>query len=380
MKKRIAETIEQFDAQGIHRTGTEVDLVSANWLASKMRSFGALPLRESFSFDRLDVTEACLVAGRLRVEGVPLYDCSYTTAGGVVGRLGMLGEDADIALTIVPARDRKEQERVVEARRQNRYRAIVVVTAEELPAQGVAAGNAEQFLKPFGPPVLQIPHEHWPVLSDYAKRGRDVRLIAAAQCVESEAINIGAKIEGTEEGLDPLVVMTPRSGWWQCASERGGGIAAFLEIVKLFSDARPRRPVIFTANTGHELGHIGLDNFLKDNSALPSTAHCWIHLGANFAAVDAPVILQFSDDRIEALADEMLQQNPVDVGVTVPPGTRPLGEASNVYDHEGRYCSIIGGNDLFHHPSDRWPDAVDLDKTMRCIRFILATVHRLANG
>ena len=45
-----------------------------------------------------------------------------------------------------------------------------------------------------------------------------------------------------------------------------------------------RRDVIFTANTGHELGHTGLDLFLEKNPKLIKEAHVWMHLGANFAA------------------------------------------------------------------------------------------------
>ncbi len=42
------------------------------------------------------------------------------------------------------------------------------------------------------------------------------------------------------------------------------------------------------------------------------------------------------------------------------PGDRPAGEARNIFDGGGRYFSLLGGNGLFHHPDDRWPDAVDV--------------------
>jgi hypothetical protein len=54
-----------------------------------------------------------------------------------------------------------------------------------------------------------------------AARGSDARLVVDATRTPAEALNVGA---AARQGrvLPPLVVMTPRSGWWQCASERGG--------------------------------------------------------------------------------------------------------------------------------------------------------------
>ena len=46
-------------------------------------------------------------------------------------------------------------------------------------------------------------------------------------------------------------------------------------------------------------------------------------------------------------------------------GTRPNGEAQNIHDGGGRYISVLGSNGLFHHPHDRWPAAVDVDRIAR---------------
>ena len=43
-----------------------------------------------------------------------------------------------------------------------------------------------------------------------------------------------------------------------------------------------------------------------------------------------------------------------------PRGKEPLGEARNIHRGGGRFISIIGKNDLFHSPSDKGPDVVDL--------------------
>ena len=63
---------------------------------------------------------------------------------------------------------------------------------------------------------------------------------------------------------------------------------------------------------------------------------------------------------------------------TTPVGDRPLGEARNIYDGDGQYVSILGSNRWFHHPDDRWPDTVDLERTMRLTQAMLAIARNLA--
>jgi hypothetical protein len=96
--QRVASVIHDYDGQGNHRTGTQVDNASAEWLASQVRQLGVKPAFEPFSLDRIDPQSCYLrIAGR-RIEGVPVFDAGFTGAEGVHGRLGPLGSDAEIGL------------------------------------------------------------------------------------------------------------------------------------------------------------------------------------------------------------------------------------------------------------------------------------------
>src|ERR1700735_1432446 len=97
--RRIAETIRAYEEQGIHRTGTQVDQVSGDWLQNEVRQSGLTPARESFSISRIDPLNAALSAEGRRIEGVALFDGGFTDASGVSGRLGKLGSDVPIGLT-----------------------------------------------------------------------------------------------------------------------------------------------------------------------------------------------------------------------------------------------------------------------------------------
>jgi hypothetical protein len=55
-EQRVAAVIRAYDAQGNHRTGTEVDNAPAEWLANQVRELGAEPALEPFTCNRVDPT------------------------------------------------------------------------------------------------------------------------------------------------------------------------------------------------------------------------------------------------------------------------------------------------------------------------------------
>jgi hypothetical protein len=379
MKDRVARTIREYSEQGIHRSGTDADLENAAWLSGRIRSLGLGPEQDTFPFKRVRPLECTLSIGGKKIEAIPLYDCTFTSGEGISGRLGEIGSDADIAVVSAFPMASSPGGRLLEkARKQDQHKAIVVITDEGMPP-GIAITNAEDFNSPFGPPTVQVSNgdARW-ILSAVAS-GTEARVVAQCDYVDAEGINVGATIRGKSPDLAPLVVMTPRSGWWACASERGGGIAAWLEIMRVISESGADRDVIFTANTGHELGHIGLSHYLRSHEALIKGAHMWIHLGANFAAAISPGIgVQSSDEQARKLMFGVLSEQGLEPDAEVEPGQRPLGEARNIYDGDGRYISVLGRNGLFHHPSDTWPDPVDLKKTTRWVGAFTQMASRLS--
>src|SRR5262249_12783114 len=151
-------------------------------------------------------------------------------------------------------------------------------------------------------------------------------------------------------------------GWWWCASERGGGLVGWLEIMRAVREAKPVRDVLFLASSGHELGHLGLDAFIERRPGLVPAAKAWIHLGANIGAAQGRGnILQASDDEMDAMMAEAMTKAGLRIDRRHARGAVPRGEAENVHRGGGRYISIIGSNDLFHNTSDRGADAVDLN-------------------
>ena len=378
MQQRIGAVIRAYEEQGIHRTGTTVDRMSADWLADEVRQIGLEPVFEEFSLSRVDPVDASLAVDDRRIEGLPLFDGAFTSSAGIAGPLGSLNGDASIGLAEI-APNAAAADALGEARRQNRHQAIVVITRGARP--GFCPSNAESFLRPFGPPVLQVAGEEAPFLADCARRGAKALLTAHIERAQAEAFNVTALVPGTDRSIAPLVVMTPRSGWWWCASERGGGLACWLEIMRATRDARPVRDVLFVASSGHELGHLGLDAFIARRPGLVPAAKAWVHLGANIGAARGPGNnLQASDDEMELMMAEVMTRAGLPIDRRLPRGAVPRGEAENVHRGGGRYISIIGNNELFHNTSDRGADVIDLKVIERFARAFAMVATSLASA
>ena len=217
----------------------------------------------------------------------------------------------------------------------------------------------------YGVPDLLVPSEHGPALLEAAARGATVRVVADVRRVPSPVRNIIATVAGRDPSARPVVVMTPRSGWWHCASERGGGLACWLAVLAALRDAPPAAAVTLVASSGHELGHIGLDDFMARRPRLVSDA-TWLHFGANIGAAGGKLNLQSPNEDLRALETRELQASKRPVDALSPPTQVPFGESRAIHRAGGRYLTFVGSNDLFHLVEDRWPHAVDPETIARC--------------
>jgi hypothetical protein len=375
---RIAQIIHAYETQGIHRTGTEVDRVSGDWLMAQVREAGLDPAREMFSLSRVDPVNASASTSARRIDGLPLFDGGFTSPDGVRGRLGVIGSDAEIGFAEA-APNTSGAGALGEARRLNRHRAIILVTRGGRP--GLCPNNAEKFLEPFGPPVVQVSSEEKPWFDELAGARAEVTVIAQVKRTPAEAFNVTAGISGVDRSLPPLVIMTPRSGWWTCASERGGGIACWLELMRALHANKPVRDVLFVASSGHELGQRGIEIYAERRPGLIARSRAWIHFGANIGAAQEPGnTVQASDDEMEALLTRPMTAAGLTIERRVPRGTVPGGEAGVVHRGGGRYMSLIGRNALFHNPADRGPEAVDAAMIARFATVFTGVAEKLTTA
>ncbi|HEV2099400.1 MAG TPA: hypothetical protein VGR45_10805 [Stellaceae bacterium] len=357
---RAADWLAAWDAQGIHRTATAGDEAGADWLMGEAARLGAAPSREKFTLDRLDPVAAYLEIDADRIDGVPVFDAPATGAEGISGALGPIGGQNDIAVAeLSPRAVYTPDYRIL---RQQNHRGLVIVCQGQHPGLGLL--NAEQFRQPYGAPAIQIPSAAREAVLAAVTLGASARIVADSRRVSARACNVVLQINGRDRTRAPLVVMTPRSSWWQSTAERGGGLVCWLETLRALIAAAPVCDVIFTANSGHELGHLGLDDFIARRPGWDRPVNqggsVWVHYGANIGAIGSELSVVSNDpDLARATADELTQAGKSLTHIA-PPDFVPSGETRDIHRAGGRYATLVGTNPWFHLPDDRWPHTVDV--------------------
>ena len=371
VEARASDLIRAYSGEGHHRTATAVDRASADALLARARATGARAALEPFDLSRVDTAAAFIQIDGRRIDGLPMFDGAFTGAEGVRGRIGPIDGDQPIAWTRIPPNGEAALRRLRDGSRQA---AIVAVTLGAKP--GLCPVNAAWFSAPFGPPVLQVSSEHLETIEAAAASGADIQVVAHATRKAARAFNIVAEIRGADPALAPVCVMTPRSGWHANASERGGGLVCWLETMRavkhpavadLSRSATLPRTVRFIASSGHELGHLGLHDYLHRHPALAREALAWIHFGANIGTSTGDIGMTPSDDRLRDAALGALQPHGFGT-IRQSRAAQVFGEAGTISEKGGRFVSFIGANEWFHNPRDLWPEAVDLPAIARFAR------------
>ena len=358
---RAAAWLAAWDAQGIHRTATPGDAAGARWLMHEAALLGATPTTEEFALDRLDPLAVRLEIAGQTIPGVPVFDAPATDLDGVAGRLGPIGSDAPIAVAELSPRVvyTSDYRRL---RRQPGHKALAIVCQGEEPGLGLL--NAEEFREPYGAPAIHVASEAGAIVVAAAARGAHGRLVNASRRTAARACNIVVAITGRDRDRPPVVVMTPRSSWWQSTAERGGGIVCWLETLRAVLAAPPACDVVFTANSGHELGHLGLDEFMRRHLGLERPAAAggavWVHHGANIGAVGGALSLLAASSALAGRIHAELVRAGQPHSTQAPPAAAPSGETRDIHRAGGDYVTLVGSNKLFHLPQDRWPQAVDV--------------------
>lgn len=362
---QIQSIIEQFAAFGIHRTGWPADDQTSDWIVTWLAERGVRATLDAFQFPKLVQRAAFVEIGGERIEGVPLHDGGTTGAAGVEGRLvdrhtETASSEWPRSVRLLEASNLADPIEALASLGEVTHAGAIVVTGD--PEGQVIVRNAEHLDAPRSLPVLQVAPRDATPLRQALQHGAAVRLVIDHSLVDAQATNVVAEVNAhSRPSKDPVVLMTPISGWFTCAAERGGGLAIAL-LLTAAAAAMPNRRrdlrVLFTS--GHEIAHWGLVSHLKANPELREHARFWMHLGASIGArfpmPGAPFVFSREPRWRDWIAPAIARHGAAPVTLTAAT-QRPGGESREVFDRP--FLSFAGGHRYFHSPQDTSDVAVD---------------------
>ena len=357
---------------GEHRTATQGDLQTSDWLASELRKAGCRTEFQSFSLRQFFLREGSLAVAGKRVRAFPLWPVHATGPAPIRAPLAVFGRGSGsrslkgrIALIKFPF-DRRSSVLPDHARiigDAARAGAVGVVAITEGATGEIIAFNSSPDLQPWPAPVAVVAGRNGPMLMEIAATEPEAAfLLDGRDEPEAEAKNVIGRLR---RGSDLIVVSTPQSGWFRCAGERGPGIALFLGLARWASRRNSNTSFIFVSTSGHELGNLGIHSFHEELAPRPGSTLVWLHLGAGIATweweensngmrrlsrVDSNRYLMCSPDLEPLLAEKFAGQPGL-----APITDRAVGEMEPIKRAGYRAFGIAAGHRFHHTPADN-PD------------------------
>ncbi|QOZ71378.1 hypothetical protein [Bradyrhizobium arachidis] len=359
---RLYEDVTRYASFSLHRFGSPGDRATADWIAGEMKQAGFDVSFQPVVLGRQYVVEQASVdAGGTRVEATPFWwppedkASFHLTAplardGDVAGKILLLDLPFDRGAYLGPA----HRAAISEAAAKKPTGILLTIGN---PADDRFAYNVTQEDTPWPVPVIVVGARSRPTLERALASGAPVTLDVKGHYERDVAgRNVIAAI-----GTGPtIVVSTPMTGWYSCVCERGPGIANFLALARTVAAEKWPAHFVFIATAGHEIGHGGMELFLKHGAPATKETLAWIHFGssnacyafAEGARTDRPEeerYLVLSKSAV-ALTDEAFARVDAKRLVTEK---QAVGELRDV--HAAGYANFLGmagRHRTFHTPSD----------------------------
>ncbi len=370
----VAEDLQRYIGFGVKQSGGAGDEACGAWLESELASAGFETERQYFSAPWFEASEARLVVGDARAPLWPQPIVQTTTEAGVTAPIVRVDEhglssaplDGAIALVDLPfgrwsSMFWPQVRKPVEAAIAGAAAACVIVTNG--PSGKVIALNTDGRDPLYDIPMaLMAPDDAAPFFAA-ALTGQKGTMVLIGQGGRRQAFNLVGRLNRGKGKW--LVVSTPRSGWFTCAGERGGGIAAWLHIARWTSRAAPDYNLAFVCNSGHEYQYLGAEELLHSVAPPPEDTAFWLHLGANLASRDwhdtvgsRRPLPGTDSQRYLVVSPELVAMAQTEfaglAGLEAPYASDTLsaGELTNII--EAGYAPVAGifGVHRFHHVED----------------------------
>lgn len=368
---RLYEDVIGYYNIGEHRTATDTDLRTSQWLLEQLRGAGLKATTQSFSLRQFFVHQTKLTIADRNIRAFPLWFPRATSAipihgtlaqlekgaaqGSLRGKLALARFSSDSGAAVVEGSIHSS---LISGAATAGASAVIAIT--EGPTKEIVALNSPAGSEPWPIPVVLVGQRDELFLGASVKSGAEVTLtIVGDDDKDAKAKNVLARID---RGKDLIVVSTPQSGWFRCAAERGPGIALFLGLARWAYRRTAGSSFLFISTTGHEIGGLGMRAFLKDLAPDANRVLCWIHLGAGIASyaweeaqsglkrlqeADSRRLLMSSPDLVPLLTTKF-----AGISGLTPTVGRAVGEFEFIIKAGYRGFGIAAAHRFHHTPAD----------------------------
>jgi len=395
---KLYEDVIAYYNLGEHRTASDADQRTSQWLANQLRAAGLQATFQTFGLRQFFLRQSRMSIGDKPVRCFPLWFPRSTGSSPINaplavhdrsgGRQSLQGKiavvkfpfDAGPAIT-----ERSGHAEIIQAAAKAGASAVVAIT--EGATKEIIALNSPAGAEPWPIPVVLVGERDATMIAAGAASGeRASLLLDGNDDKNATARNVIARLD---RGKDLIVVSTPQSGWFRCAAERGPGIALFLGLARWAS----RRPFgssfLFVSTSGHELGGLGMRAFQKELAPPPGRVLCWLHLGAGIAAYSWEETaagwnrLQEPDSRRSLMTSPdlvpLLTTTFAGLPGLTPTTGRAVGEFEFMVKAGYRTFGIAAGHRFHHTPADS-PEMTGPEILEPVGRALISTIEAIESG
>ncbi|UYN96122.1 MAG: hypothetical protein KIT25_04020 [Enhydrobacter sp.] len=368
----------RYEGFGVHRFGSPGADAALGWIADELGKAGFAVERQAFSVAR----QYECVSAALRVSGrdlavVPQWwpppaQASFRLTAPIVPAGPATGCFVRLTLPYDRGAYLTAGHRLALEEAFARDPAALLLDIDH-PSGEIFTYNVDQSMPPWPCPVVLAAPRDRTTLDACAG---DVTLAIDGRYRESvPGHNVVGRLDrGTGRWF---VVSTPVTSWFTSTCERGPGIAGFLATARLAAARFADVDLLFVATAGHEIGHGGMQHFLRAAAPAPDSTVVWAHFGATLASHDMLLRVVARSAPLEALTDRTFAA--VD-------GTRLGGREAavgEIRDVQGAgypaFFGMAAVHRLFHTPADS-ASGTSAELLLPVVRAYVETLEALRPG
>jgi len=282
--KRLYDDVGRYASFGTHRFGSAGDKATTDWIAGELKAAGfKVDFQPVVLGRQYFVERAAAEAQGSAVEATPFWwppedkasfrlTAPLARDGDVAGKILMVDLPFDRGAYLGPS----HRAAIAQAAARGPVAILLMIGN---PADDRFAYNVTQEDSPWPVPVMVVAGKERAVFERALAAGASVSFDVAGHYERNVAgRNVVARFGGGTGKT--IVVSTPMTGWYSCVCERGPGIANFIALARTVAAEKIPGNFIFIATAGHEIGHGGMELFLKDGAPSPAETLAWVHFGS----------------------------------------------------------------------------------------------------